>query len=219
MEIKNIGLIIVVLFVLLPGCKGKADYSVSQEHGNDTIYLEKRARMLLNDSFSYQVVLSSGKADNGLYYTIGFEIILDSSYTNYLKTIRSDDILELLKSEESDFATYVTLQKLYNEPPSTSLFDLGENKAENWRKKVVKKRMIENIEKELSERSHDSLRLVYLESLNIQTIEGFPEFRFDSNAAKKSDKGNYLLVRSIDSGEQMNVTRDSKTGKYFRYRE
>lgn len=218
MKNKNNGLIIISFFVFLLSCKGTADYSVSQEHANDTIYVEKRERMLLNDSFSYQFVLSSGKADNGIYYTIGFETLTDSSYTNYLKTLTSEYILELLESEESDFATDVTLEALYT-PLLSDFFDLGDNKAENWRKKVVKKRVIEYWKKELSERNHDSLRLVYLESLNIQPVEGFLGFWFDSNAAKKSDDGNYLFVKSIDSREQMNVVRNSRTGKYSKYEE
>ena len=217
MKTKNNGLIIISFFVFLLSCKGKADYSISQEHVNDTTFAEKKEYILLNDSFYYEIARIYDRSENGLYYTAGFEIILDSSYTNYLKTLKSEYILKLLKSEESDLATYVALKKLYDEFPSPSLFDLDKNKAENWRKQVVKRRVIEYWKEELSEHNHDSLRLVYLESLNIQTVEGFPEFRFDSNAAKKSDKGNYLLVRSIDSGEQMNVTRDSKTGKYSKY--
>lgn len=65
-----------------------------------------------------------------------------------------------------------------------------------------------------------ALRERYLSrKANIQTVEGFSNFRFDSNIAKRSSKGNYLIVKSIDSGEQMNVIRDSKTGKYSKYEE
>jgi|GEM_PF-6595249 len=62
------------------------------------------------------------------------------------------------------------------------------------------------------------LRKAYLtDHANIQTVEGVPEFRFDSNVAKRNGKGNYLIVKSIDSGERMNVIRDPKTGKYSKY--
>jgi|GEM_PF-4898723 len=219
MEIKNTGLIIVFLFVLLLGCKGKENHTVLRKYESDTVFSEKKESVLLNDSFYYEIVRVYDRAENGLYYTAGFEIIMDSSYANYLKTLKSEYILELLKSEESDLATYVALKKLYDEFPPPSLFDSDKNKAENWRKQVVKGRVIEYWKKELSECNHDSLRRVYLESLNIQTVEGFPEFRFDSNSAKKSNNGNYLLVRSINSREQMNVIRDPKTGKYFKYKE
>lgn len=62
------------------------------------------------------------------------------------------------------------------------------------------------------------LRKAYLmDHANIQTVEGFPDFRFDSNVAKRSSKGNYLIVKSIDSGKEMNVVRNPKTGKYSKY--
>lgn len=63
-----------------------------------------------------------------------------------------------------------------------------------------------------------ALRERYLsKKANIQTVEGSPNFRFDSNVAKRSSKGNYLIVKSIDSGKEMNVVRDPKTGKYSKY--
>lgn len=62
------------------------------------------------------------------------------------------------------------------------------------------------------------LRKRYLsQKANIQTVEGVANFRFDSNVAKKSEKGNYFLVKDIYSGKQIKVIRDSKTGKYSKY--
>lgn len=131
--------------------------NLEKENNHDT--LRKKEQIILNKSFKYDVVLVSEPSSNGLLKNKGYEIWVDSAYINYLKSISTKEIINLLKSEESDFATYVLLYKLYgNTIPTSITADISDtNHIKNWRNGINKERMIENWKKELIKQNHDGV--------------------------------------------------------------
>lgn len=159
---KNSPFLICLACLMLFSCgqnnfKKNKVISTNLKGKNNHDIIRKKEQIILNKSFKYDVVLVSELSSNGLLKNKGYEIWVDSASINYLKSISTKEIINLLKSEESDFATYVLLYKLYgNTIPASIAIDISDtNHIKNWRNGINKERMIENWKKELIKQNHD----------------------------------------------------------------
>lgn len=160
MRSNNYIFICIFCLLLINSCKQdntlKKDLNTWNLKMNDDTIKGKES-ILLNETFKYDVILVSSPSDSGFIENVDYEIVVDSIYINYINTLSIKEIIELLKSEESDFATNVILLKLYGNvvPSELTTKDSEINRVKKWRNGINKKNMVENWKKELIQRNHN----------------------------------------------------------------
>lgn len=146
---KNKLILYLFCYLLFNSCsQNKQELNKNGQYNINTedTFAMKKSCFPSNDSFQYNIVLTTYPTE-GLRAIKKFEINVDSLYINCFNKLSTQDIVGLLKSENTDFATYVLLYKLYKDVVPGNLINF--TNIEDWRKEINKEKMIVNWESSL----------------------------------------------------------------------
>ena len=110
--------ILILFLLILISCnynetkKNKMTHRIKRFNNDLLLHKPKNISFVSNKSFKYEVLLLSN-LNNGFIRNEKLTIIIDKFYSDMIKKTSKSDVMKLLKSENSDFATNVILYYTY----------------------------------------------------------------------------------------------------------